>query len=126
MRKFCDRIIKLGLFFCVMNVFANDDLTMFCKSSPESGALLEIDLVSKTITSINVHDMREQKIIPITSFTSDKIVSDIPGDDELYGQMRRVLTLDLDGPTMTSEVILPEEDQILLTREIPCTFIKNM
>ena len=97
--------------------------TLFCKTSPESGALIEIDTKNMVIISTNAQDTREQKLIPITSFTDLEVISDIPGEAEEYGRMNRILRFDLNTKTLHTRVMLPNSDEPLIKREVQCVDI---
>jgi hypothetical protein len=97
--------------------------TLFCKTSPESGALIEIDIKNMVIISTNAQDTREQKLIPITSFTDLEVISDIPGEAEEYGRMNRILRFDLNTKTLHTRVMLPNSDEPLIKREVQCVDI---
>ena len=97
--------------------------TLFCKTSPESGALIEIDTKNMVIISTNAQDTREQKLIPITSFTDLEVISDIPGEAEEYGRMNRILRFDLNTKTLHTRVMLPNSHEPLIKREVQCVDI---
>ena len=97
--------------------------TLFCKTSPESGALIEIDTKNMVIISTNAQDTREQKLIPITSFTDREVISDIPGEAEEYGRMNRILRFDLNTKKLHTRVMLPNGDEPLIKREVQCVDI---
>ncbi len=97
--------------------------TLFCKTSPESGALIEIDTKNMVIISTNAQDTREQKLLPITSFTDLEVISDIPGEAEEYGRMNRILRFDLNTKILHTRVMLPNTDEPLIKREVPCVDI---
>lgn len=97
--------------------------TLFCKTSPESGALIEIDTKNMVIISTNARDTREQKLIPITSFTDLEVISDIPGEAEEYGRMSRILRFDLNTKILHTRVMLPNSDEPLIKREVQCVDI---
>ncbi len=97
--------------------------TLFCKTSPESGALIEIDTKNMVIISTNAQDTREQKLIPITSFTDLEVISDIPGEAEEYGRMNRILRFDLNTKILHTRVMLPNTDEPLIKREVQCVDI---
>ena len=97
--------------------------TLFCKTSPESGALIEIDTKNMVIISTNAQDTREQKLIPITSFTDLEVISDIPGEAEEYGRMNRILRFDLNTKILHTRVMLPNSDEPLIKREVQCVDI---
>lgn len=97
--------------------------TLFCKTSPESGALIEIDTKNMVIISTNAQDTREQKLIPITSFTDLEVISDIPGEAEEYGRMNRILRFDLNTKKLHTRVMLPNSDEPLIKREVQCVDI---
>ena len=99
--------------------------TLFCKTSPESGALIEIDTKNMVIISTNAQDTREQKLIPITSFTDLEVISDIPGEAEEYGRMNRILRFDLNTKTLHTRVMLPNSDEPLIKREVQCVDINE-
>jgi len=97
--------------------------TLFCKTSPESGALIEIDTKNMVIISTNAQDTREQKLIPITSLTDLEVISDIPGEAEEYGRMNRILRFDLNTKTLHTRVMLPNSDEPLIKRDVQCVDI---
>ena len=75
------------------------------------------------IISTNAQDTREQKLIPITSFTDFEVISDIPGEAEEYGRMNRILRFDLNTKTLHTRVMLPNSDEPLIKREVQCVDI---
>jgi hypothetical protein len=75
------------------------------------------------IISTNAQDTREQKLIPITSFTDLEVISDIPGEAEEYGRMNRILRFDLNTKTLHTRVMLPNSDEPLIKREVQCVDI---